>query len=199
MQHDMALSWASEAACTASDAGLAQLALQERAAFAPLYHRYRDRVYWYVRTRTASEEDASDLTQQIFVQALDGLPRFRPERGPFAAWLFTIARNALANYRRRVRVTVTWDLLPGALQPPAADDLEAEVLHHEDLKRLRALFATLTVEKRELLILRFVAGLTAGEIAAVIGKSEAATRKHIARTLHALAERFEGDDHDLPR
>src|SRR5947209_11230667 len=56
------------------------------AAFAALYHRYRDRVYWYVRTRTTTEEDAADLTQHVFVQALDALGQYRPHRGSFAAW-----------------------------------------------------------------------------------------------------------------
>src|SRR5690348_5272389 len=65
---------------------LIQAARDDPAAFVALYHRYRDRIYWYVRTRTPLEEDAADLTQQIFVQALDALAQYRPHRGPFAAW-----------------------------------------------------------------------------------------------------------------
>src|SRR5437588_657226 len=73
-----------------------------------------------------------------------------------------------------------------------ADGLEPEstVLHREDLIRLRALFDTLDSDKRELLVLRFVAGLTAREIGVTIGASEAATKKRLARTLQTLKEQY---------
>lgn len=183
-----------DTACDAAsdDATLAAEAQHRPRAFETLYHRYRDRIYWYVRTRTPTEEDAADLTQQIFAQALDALAQYRPQRGSFAAWLFAIARHALTDFHRRHRPTVTWDLVPVVLQPRARHDLEAEFLQREDLDRLRALFQVLPATTREMLVLRFVAGLTVGEIAAVIGKGEAATRKQLARTLHALAADFEG-------
>lgn len=177
---------------TMDDEGaLVQAALDDPAAIVVFYHRYRDRIYWYVRTRTPSEEDAADLTQQIFVKALDALAQYRPRRGPFAAWLFGIARNALASFHRRRPVTVTWELLPGALHPATPDNAVAALLRREDVERLRSLFVALNADKRELLALRFVARLTVGEIAAVIGKSEAATHKQLARTLRALAVHFE--------
>jgi RNA polymerase sigma-70 factor (ECF subfamily) len=54
------------------------------AAFEPLYLLYRARIYHYLRTRFGNEEDAADLTQQVFLQALAGLPRYRPSGTPFA-------------------------------------------------------------------------------------------------------------------
>ena len=181
-----------ESDTVSDEVALVHAARGDPAAFAALYHRYRDRVYWYVRTRTASEEDAADLTQHIFVQALDALGQYRPQRGSFAAWLFGIARHALTNFHRRQRPTVAWDLLPGAQQPVAPSDPVAELLRREDIDRLRSLFMALDADKRELLVLRFVARLTIAEIATVMGKSEAATHKQLTRTLHALATHFEG-------
>lgn len=192
MQDSLALPYGGERAATGDEDAAIRAACVDPAAFAPLYRRYRDRVYWYVRTRTATDEDAADLTQQIFAQAVAALGQYRPGRGPFAAWLFAIARNALANFHRRQRPTVAWDALPGALQPVAVDDPLAAALRREDLERLHALFDALDADKRELLALRFVARLTVGEIAAVIGKSEAATYKRLTRTLRALAVQFEG-------
>lgn len=185
---------AERASAGSDDEGaLVRAALANPAAFAPLYRRYRDRVYWYVYTRTADHDDAADLTQQIFVRALDALAQYQPRRGSFAAWLFGITRHALATFQRRRRPTITWDLLPGAMQPVAPDDPAAALLRQEDLARLHTLFDALDADKRELLALRFVARLTAAEIAVVIGKSEAATQKQLRRILHALAAHFEGE------
>ena len=63
-----------------AEAALVRAAQEDLTAFAPLYERYRDRIYAYLRTRTRSAEDAADLTQQVFLQALDALPRYRPQR-----------------------------------------------------------------------------------------------------------------------
>jgi RNA polymerase sigma-70 factor (ECF subfamily) len=169
----------------------AQEAQQQRAAFAALYLRYRDRVFRYVRSRTPTDEDAADLTQQIFVQALDRLHRFQPQRGLFAAWLFTIARNTLADHHRRRRVLVAWDLLPESLQPVLPQTPEAAIVRREDLARLRSAIQALNAQKRELLILRFVAVLTTREIAAVLGTSEVAIRQRLVRTLQTLATQFD--------
>lgn len=173
------------------EAGLVQAAQADPAAFIPLYHRYLDRIYAYLRARTASDDEAADLTQQVFLQALDALARYRGVRdGSFAAWLFRIARNAAIDAHRRRRVAVAWDLLPEALQPLAAHDPDARLLRREEVARLRVLFGQLDAETRELLALRFAGGLTIAEIAAVVGKSKAATQKRLFRTLQALKERY---------
>ncbi len=173
------------------DAALVEAARTDAAAFERLYLGYRDRIYWYLRGRTSDPEDAADLTQQVFLRVLDALPQYQPRRGPFAAWLFGIARNMAADAHRRRRTTVAWDVVPAALQLTDGTDLEAAALRRDDLARLDALVRALDVEKREVLALRFAARLTVLEIAAVIGKREDATRKYLARTLHTLKERYD--------
>lgn len=190
MQTISALPLAGECATVSEEASQVQAAQQDPAAFAPLYRRYQDRVYMYMRTRTESDEDAADLTQQVFLRALDSLSQYRPRRGSFAAWLFRIARNAAIDWQRRQRKTVTWDLLPEALQPVADHDLEAGMLRREAAARLRTLFAELDADKQEILVLRFAAQLTIAEIAAIIGKSEAATQKMLLRTIQGLQESY---------
>jgi len=83
--------------------------------------------------------------------------------------------------------------VPEALQPTAEQDLEMDVLRREALDRVRALIRTLDGDTRELLALRFAGRLTVGEIAAVIGKSEAATRKKLSRTIQGLKEHYDDD------
>jgi RNA polymerase sigma-70 factor (ECF subfamily) len=175
------------------DAALVEEAQANSEAFALLYERYRDRVYWYLRTRTGNPEDAADLLQQVFLQAFAGLPRYRPRKGPFVGWLFAIARNTAINFHNRRRSTVAWDLVPEALRPNELGP-EISVMHREDLARLQTVFDALDPDKRELLVLRFVVGLTAREIAVAIGAGEAATKKRLTRTLTMLKEQY----HDNP-
>jgi RNA polymerase sigma factor (sigma-70 family) len=85
---------------------------------------------------------------------------------------------------------VPWDLVPEALQPTVTEDPAAAMVEQEAQARLRALLLALTPESRELLALRFVGQLTALEIATVIGASEAATRKRLARLLQSMKERY---------
>lgn len=160
-------------------------------AFAALYRRYVERMYRYLRAHTR-DDDAADLTQQVFLRALDALPRYRAGAAPFAAWLFRIAHNALVDAGRRRRDETPWDELP---EPAAPDgdtgDPEALALRREARERLRAAIAALDTPKRELLALRFAGRLSAPEIAAVVGKRPEAVKKQLTRILHALREHLD--------
>ncbi len=174
------------------DAILVEAAQRQASAFAPLYDRYRDRIYAYLRLRTLQAEDAADLTQQVFLQAFGALAQYRPQRGTFAAWLFRIARNVATDEARRRRVAIAWDLVPEALQPRADDDPEAAILHAEALAHLRVVLAACPPSTRDLLALRFTAGLTSAEIAVVVGKSEAAVKKQLTRIVQTVKEQYHG-------
>jgi RNA polymerase sigma-70 factor (ECF subfamily) len=180
------------------EAALIRAAQRDLAAFGPLYARYVDRLYTYLRTRTgqARIEDAADLTQQVFLLALDALPRYRAQQDrSFAAWLFRIARNAATDWQRRQRRTVPWEAVPEELHPSAPDTADGAALRREEIAEVRGLLAALDEETREAILLRFTAQLTLAEIGAVLGASEDAVRKRIARALHALKERYHDDAH----
>jgi len=162
--------------------------------FEAVYECYLDRVYAYLRARSGSVEDAADLTQQVFLQAFEGFSRFRGGDDQIPAWLFRIVRNLLSNHWRRHRATVTWDVVPEALQPRTEYAVDVGLLRHEALLPLRALLRALKPNTQELLALRFVAQLTVPEIAAVIGKSEAATSKQLSRALSRLKEHYHAHD-----
>ena len=159
-------------------------------AFEVLYQRNLARIYRYLRTRVGSEEEASDLTQQVFLQALDALPNYRSKGVPFAAWLFRIAYHLVTDVYRHHRNDVSWDSLPDIFQSTMEQDPEALVLQKENLIRVRELLAKLDPYKRELLALRFGAGLSASEIAMVIGKRTATVKKQLTRTIQTLQEQY---------
>ena len=170
------------------DDALAIRSRSDTRSFELLYHRNRDRIYRYALTRVGTQEDALDLTQQTFVKALERINTFRPRRGQFSTWLFAIARNTVIDFRRRQRSPESWVWI----EPTAQDNTEAEVLTSLDVEALRTAVAGLTDMKRDLLSLRFAAGLTVPEIAAVVGMKTDATYKQITRTLEELRGALNG-------
>lgn len=159
-------------------------------AFGVLYERYVMYVYHYLRTRVETDEDARDLTQQVFLQAFDALPRYRARGIPFKAWLFQIASHLATDSYRRRKKQVAWDLLPEAMHALSEQNPENLLIEHEARARLRQLLLGLNVYNRELLALRFAAQLSSKEIAEVVGKSQAAVKKQLTRLLQTLKEAF---------
>ena len=173
-----------------AEQALVEEAKTNAAAFGVLYERYVMYVYHYLRTRAETDEDARDLTQQVFLQAFDALPNYRARGIPFKAWLFQIASHlAMDSYRHR-RKQVTWDLLPEAMYALSEQNPETLLIEHEAQERLRQLLLGLTAYNRELLALRFAAQLSSPEIARVVGKSPAAVKKQLTRLLQTLKEAF---------
>lgn len=175
----------------AADPDLADVraAQADRAAFGPLYRRYLDRVYGYCFYLLGDHHDAEDVTERTFMAALDAIGRFRDTGSTFRAWLFTIAHHQLANAlraRRRQRSTPL-DAVP---EPATSTDPAAELTRAEDARRVRDALSTLSEERRQVLVLRFVDGLTAREIGEVLGRSEGAVRVLQHRALRDLAARL---------
>jgi len=149
-------------------------------AFAELYRRYLNPVYRFLFKRTGGNVAlAEDFTSQVFLEALDNLPKYR-DRGRFAAWLFTIARHRLTDYYRKTRMDFL-DKIPESL-PGVSDDLE----DRENMARLKQLLTALDYEKRELLQLRFTAELSFADMAAALGRSEASVKMSLYRVLDWL-------------
>lgn len=177
---------------TGNDALLANAARRDPAAFAALYRRYVTSIYRYLYSRVGNAPDAEDLTTQTFVAALEALPGYH-ERGTFAAWLFTIARNKAADHHRRQHPQLPLD---EALDSPAhSENPLARMICREALQRLSTLVVGLEEDKQELLRLRFAGGLTYPEIARVVGRSEAAVKMTVHRLLRRLEAEWE-EDHE---
>src|SRR5687768_7689642 len=96
------------------ETALVAAAQTDPAAFGTLYRHYLPQLYRYLRSRLPTDEEAADLTQHVFLKALEALPAYRRRDVPFAAWLFRIARNALIDAQRRKRPVVPWQAIPEA-------------------------------------------------------------------------------------
>ena len=155
----------------------AELQSESEAEFEQLYRRSRDDLYAYVAGMLRDRAAAEDVTALAFERAYRRRRSFNPKRGTRRAWLFGIARNAALDELRRRRRQATLAAEP-VDHAAIAPEQGAEVA----LRRaaLREAIASLAPRERELVALKFFAGLTNSEIAAVIGVSEtnAGTRLH---------------------
>ncbi len=172
-----------------------EAARRDHGAFDALYRKYVAQVYSFALYETRDPHAAEDLTEQVFLAALHGLPRFR-ERGDgddstFRVWLFRIARNALSNQRRYARRHPT-ALLDDALSVAARDDPAKEVADRELMSRAWAAIDRLPEDRRRALMMRFVEEMSAREIAQVMGRSEGAVRVLVHRALRSVAEQLGG-------
>ena len=156
----------------------------DRAAFAELYDTYVDSVYRYLLYRVREASDAEDLTSEVFTRAFANIHRYRWQGKSFLAWLYTIARNAVTDRRRRERPTVDLDTAYGVAEDgPTAHD--RSVLG-EQIGALRGALRYLTTEQQQVLALRFEADLSSREVARVMGKNEGAIRALQFRALGRL-------------
>ncbi|HEV3311580.1 MAG TPA: sigma-70 family RNA polymerase sigma factor [Chloroflexota bacterium] len=173
-----------------TDRALVEAAQQDPSEFAGIYTRYARRVFLYVRSRVSTEEDAVDITQQVFVKSFQALPKYRPSAAPISAWLFRIARNACIDHQRRSRPATPIDAVAAVLRAPDHGP-EEEALRTEDVERLRRALSGLDVAKRDLLALRYAGNLRIKEIAKTTGRSEEATKKQLSRALKTLRQQYD--------
>jgi RNA polymerase sigma-70 factor (ECF subfamily) len=164
---------------------LVRAAQRDPKQFAALYELYFRRISGYVRLRIGDRATCEDVTSQIFARALDKLSSYRGH-GPFSAWIFRIARNAIHDEQRRCRgiVALAPDVLDARLGPQAAP--EEQALASERRALVRTAIAGLSHDQQHLLALRYGAGLSHEEIASLLGKRAGTVRVRIHRIVNDL-------------
>jgi RNA polymerase sigma-70 factor (ECF subfamily) len=185
---------------SAPDPDLADVAAAraERAAFATLYRRYLDRVYGYCFYQLGDHHDAEDATERTFMAALRGLDGFEDRGSTFRAWLFRIARNTVANAHRSRRRRRT-EPLPDSFERPAPNaDPAGLVALADELHAVRHAIAEMPDDRRQVIVLRFVDGLSTAEVAEVLDRSPGAVRVLLHRALRDLAARLARSPEELP-
>ncbi len=183
------------------DRHLVVAAQADLAQFDALYRRYLAQVYSFAYYELGNHADAEDATERTFLSALTALPRFeeraRPADGEgastFRIWLFQIARNEMATQLRDRRRHPQVDL-DEILGLEAADDPAATAIGRADSAGAWAAVASLPLDRRRAIWLKFVDQMSTAEIAGVLGRSEGAVRVLIHRGLRSLARDLGGPD-----
>ena len=128
-----------------------------------LYVTYSHNIYGYVRSVVRDEHEAEDVTQHVFAKLITTIARYDDRGVPFFAWLLRLARNVAIDHLRANRMT------------PTENVLDPDVSSFADIDRAQVVqdaLSTLPDEQREVVILRHVVGLTPGEIADRMSRSE---------------------------
>ncbi len=177
--------------------------LHDPRAFAPLYEHYFPLICGYCLRRLSNPENAADATSQIFINAIQGLSKFKPDQtrpgSSFRGWLFTIAHNVVIDTYRRTRPYLSLDVSVDPDQGTYASDGALTVLTDTDPNpeelaiasesrvHLGSLLTSLPRRQAAIVELR-LAGLTNAEIAEVLNISYPAVRSAQYRAFLTLRE-----------
>ena len=147
-----------------------------------LYVVYVHNIYGYVRSIVRDDHEAEDVTQHVFAKLMTAIVKYDDRGVPFFAWLLRLARNVAIDQLRANRLT------------PTENVIDPDTSSGADLDRaetVRTALATLPVEQRQVVILRHVVGLTPGEIAEKMGRSEGSIHGLHHRGRRALQRELE--------
>lgn len=179
--------WVPTVCESAPDDVLARRAGTDDEAFAELYRRYVDGIYRYMRYQ-APEEEAKDLTAQVFFHAYRASDQFRGDSS-YRSWLFRIGHNTLVSFRRkRLATPLPVEAIP---EPEDGSDDRPDRPGAELRRTLWSIVGELSPHERELVELRFVEDLSPKEIARVTGHTPGAVRVRLHRLLGRLRRRLE--------
>jgi len=169
----------------------------DASAFGELYERYRDAIYRYCLSRTGTAHDAEDLTSDVFVKALHSIDRYQERGLPFVAFLYRIARNAAIDRARTMKQPLSVDEL--VTEPSSKQNVEADATLAVERSILLAALSKLKTEHRDVIVMRFIEGYSALEVAAALGKTEGAVRTLQHRALERLRKEFDDAERDAAR
>jgi RNA polymerase sigma-70 factor (ECF subfamily) len=173
---------------------LIKQAQEDLSKFEPIFDRYFDRVFAFVFSRTNNRQIAEDLTSQIFLKIVQALPRYK-NKGSFAAWIFTIARNTLNSHFRSADYRFNDNLDESRISEfeyqNAPRQQFADIENKIDLDRA---IKRLTYKDQEILSLRYAAELSYEDIGMILRKKPGAVKMAIHRILRKVKEKMESEN-----
>ncbi len=163
---------------------------RDPAAFADIYDRHQPAIYRYILFRLNDPVAAEDLTSEVFVRLVERIDRFVYRGRPLLAWLYTIARNLVNDYRRqasrRQQVSLGDQMLPSPEDPEQG--AERRLLQQQMARAL----SQLTEDQRQVVLLKFYEGYDNETVARILGKTVGAVKSLQHRSLAALQRILEG-------
>ncbi len=152
-------------------------------AFGELYERYRQPLYRYCLARSDSPHEAEDLVSDVFLKAMESLARYRDQGLPFIAFLYRVARNAAIDRSRKEKGSSLFEM---TVDPRSAVDVEGDAARSLEMDAILGAMRKIKPEYREVILLRFVEGYSAADVAKLLDKAEKAVWNLQQRGLERL-------------
>jgi RNA polymerase sigma factor (sigma-70 family) len=180
---DPALHLSTSELVTGVQAESMRLASDPRSQAAALYEQHARAVLGYLCSRLPTLDDAEDALAEVFLAALT---QCATGQTPGIGWLLAVARRRAADFYRHRRAAQSYTAVMSVALVASEEAPEDVALRAEAVREALGLIAALPDEQRDALALRFAAGLRAPQIAAILGKSDEATRALLSRALRRL-------------
>lgn len=164
----------------------------DRNAVGILYQIYSQTIFRYIVVRVPTNADAEDITAEVFVSMVKGLPSYQMTGAPFEAWLYRIAASRVADFYRQSNRHGHKAELDDSLHDDSPLP-EEQVLYNQSLEQLRAALRQLPDEYQAILVLRFVERKSHEEVALLLDKSVPAIKSAQHRALIHLTELLGSD------
>ncbi|HEX5107871.1 MAG TPA: RNA polymerase sigma factor [Vicinamibacterales bacterium] len=161
----------------------------DRDAFALLYRRHQATIFRFARFMTGCDAAAEDVVQDVFLALMRDAARYDARRAALSTYLYGVARHLTRRRLLRERRFVALDALDGerAPEPPAADDLDADVLRRGAMRQLRRAILALPSRYREVVVLCDLEEVSYADAAATIGCPIGTIRSRLHRARQMLS------------
>lgn len=160
----------------------------DQSAFSQIYELYFTPVFRYIFLRVQNKSDAENLAQDVFLKAYKNIDNFQERNKEPLTLFFTIARNTVIDFWKKKKEIIMEEIEEEISENPL------EILEkHDDCKRILIVLEKLNKDQKEVIILKFISGLTNKEISQLLEKSEEAIRQLQSRGLRILRQYFRNE------
>jgi RNA polymerase sigma-70 factor (ECF subfamily) len=160
-------------------------------AVGELYDRYHESIFRYIWSRVSDQQLAEDLTGDVFTSMVINLPKYRSVGSPFQAWLYRIARNLIIDHSRKASSRKELHLDEVINNSAGEEDPTLIVENQMIVEEVQAVLGELKPLKQDVIILRFIVGLSLKEVASILGRTISSIKVTQHRALKELRMKLE--------
>lgn len=173
-----------------SELDMIKAAQKDTQYFESLYHKYYEQIFRYCYQRLDSEEEAHDITSQVFLKALTNLSKYKYKGVPFGSWLYRIAMSVVyQNFKdKKAEKTVNIDSI--SFKNILVDESSEDLFSNEDKHKLKLILKSLKKEEMEIVELRYFENRSFKEIAEILDIKENNAKVKAHRILGKLKIKF---------
>lgn len=156
-------------------------------AFGLLYDHYLSPIYRFVYLKVSNVAETQDITHEVFLKAWKNIDQFSDQGHPFSSWLYQIARHHVIDFYRTRKHNLALEVV-GEEKVPVVEMMEQHIDARLDMSRVKQALHRLNDDQQNVVIMRFMEGLSYPEIAEALNKTEGAIRIIQHRAINNLKQ-----------